>query len=42
MEKEIEERMQETKAALEMIGNVRLSAAQPKNVLNQSFEFKVY
>ncbi|KAG2718369.1 hypothetical protein I3760_03G217000 [Carya illinoinensis] len=37
---EIEETTQETKAALEKIVNVRLSAAQPKNVPKQSSETK--
>ncbi|XP_022754992.1 SNW/SKI-interacting protein-like [Durio zibethinus] len=37
---EIEETMQETKAALEKIVNVRLSAAQPKNVPQQSSDSK--
>ncbi|PPS06405.1 hypothetical protein GOBAR_AA14244 [Gossypium barbadense] len=36
----IEETMQETKAALEKIVNVRLSAAQPKNVPKQSSDSK--
>ncbi|CBI28015.3 unnamed protein product, partial [Vitis vinifera] len=36
----IEETMQETKAALEKIVNVRLSAAQPKNVPTQSTDSK--
>ncbi|KAF9605472.1 hypothetical protein IFM89_017491 [Coptis chinensis] len=40
MEKEIEETMQETKAALEKIVNVRLMAAQPKNVPSQSTDSK--
>ncbi|KAL4297032.1 hypothetical protein GQ457_12G022850 [Hibiscus cannabinus] len=40
MQKEIEETMQETKAALEKIVNVRLSAAQPKNVPKQSSDSK--
>lgn len=35
-QKEVEETMEETKAALEKIVNVRLSAAQPKNVPKQS------
>ncbi|KAK7245441.1 hypothetical protein RIF29_40287 [Crotalaria pallida] len=39
-QKEIEETMQETKAALEKIVNVRLSAAQPKNVPKQSNDTK--
>lgn len=38
--KEIEETTQETKAALEKIVNVRLSAAQPKNVPKQSSDSK--
>ncbi|XP_057759641.1 SNW/SKI-interacting protein A-like [Arachis stenosperma] len=37
---EIEETTQETKAALEKIVNVRLSAAQPKNVPKQSSDTK--
>lgn len=40
MEREIEEITQETKAALEKIVNVRLSAAQPKNVPKQSSDSK--
>ncbi|KAE8658212.1 SNW/SKI-interacting protein [Hibiscus syriacus] len=40
MQKEIEETMQETVAALEKIVNVRLSAAQPKNVPKQSSDSK--
>ena len=36
LQKEIDETMQETKAALEKIVNVRLSAAQPKNVPKHS------
>jgi SNW domain-containing protein 1 len=40
IQKEIEETTQETKAALEKIVNVRLSAAQPKNVPKQSTETK--
>ncbi|XP_061371360.1 SNW/SKI-interacting protein A [Gastrolobium bilobum] len=40
VQKEIEETMQETKAALEKIVNVRLSAAQPKNVPKQSSDTK--
>ncbi|KAF2285239.1 hypothetical protein GH714_039077 [Hevea brasiliensis] len=40
LQKEIEETTQETKAALEKIVNVRLSAAQPKNVPKQSSESK--
>ncbi|XP_057456690.1 SNW/SKI-interacting protein-like [Lotus japonicus] len=40
VQKEIEETMQETKAALEKIVNVRLSAAQPKNVAKQSSDSK--
>ncbi|OMO82662.1 hypothetical protein CCACVL1_11828 [Corchorus capsularis] len=40
MQKEIEETMLETKAALEKIVNVKLSAAQPKNVPNQSSDSK--
>ncbi|KAL5572589.1 hypothetical protein UlMin_022186 [Ulmus minor] len=40
MEKEIEETTLETKAALEKIVNVRLSAAQPKNVPQQSSDSK--
>ncbi|KAH6757407.1 hypothetical protein C2S51_038838 [Perilla frutescens var. frutescens] len=39
-QKEIEETTQETKAALEKIVNVRLSAAQPKNVPQQSSDSK--
>ncbi|GAB2287872.1 hypothetical protein Dimus_022228 [Dionaea muscipula] len=39
-EKEIEETTMATKAALEKIVNVRLSAAQPKNVPQQSSESK--
>ncbi|GMH13287.1 hypothetical protein Nepgr_015128 [Nepenthes gracilis] len=39
-QKEIEETMMATKAALEKIVNVRLSAAQPKNVPQQSSESK--
>ncbi|KAK4280932.1 hypothetical protein QN277_012484 [Acacia crassicarpa] len=39
-QKEIEETTQETKAALEKIVNVRLSAAQPKNVPKQSSDAK--
>ncbi|KAL7107694.1 hypothetical protein ACP275_06G070500 [Erythranthe tilingii] len=39
-QKEIDETMQETKAALEKIVNVRLSAAQPKNVPGQSSDSK--
>ncbi|CAL9761929.1 unnamed protein product [Musa acuminata subsp. burmannicoides] len=39
-EKEIEESTQRTKEALEKIVNVRLSAAQPKNVPTQSTESK--
>ncbi|MED6184736.1 hypothetical protein PIB30_050409 [Stylosanthes scabra] len=39
-QKEIEETTQETKAALEKIVNVRLSAAQPKNVPKQSADTK--
>ncbi|KAL7146854.1 hypothetical protein ABFS83_06G069900 [Erythranthe nasuta] len=39
-QKEIDETMQETKAALEKIVNVRLSAAQPKNVPAQSSDSK--
>lgn len=39
-QKEIEETTQRTKAALEKIVNVRLSAAQPKNVPTQSQESK--
>ncbi|KAK7314413.1 hypothetical protein VNO77_32935 [Canavalia gladiata] len=39
-QKEIEETTQETKAALEKIVNVRLSAAQPKNVPKQSSDTK--
>lgn len=38
--KEIEDTTQETKAALEKIVNVRLSAAQPKNVPQQSSDSK--
>ncbi|KDP24092.1 hypothetical protein JCGZ_25749 [Jatropha curcas] len=40
LQKEIEETTQETKAALEKIVNVRLSAAQPKNVPKQSSDSK--
>ncbi|KAF8034164.1 hypothetical protein BT93_C0441 [Corymbia citriodora subsp. variegata] len=40
MEREIEEVTQETKSALEKIVNVRLSAAQPKNVPKQSSDSK--
>lgn len=40
MQAEIEETTQETKAALEKIVNVRLSAAQPKNVPKQSSDSK--
>ncbi|KAF7811488.1 SNW/SKI-interacting protein-like [Senna tora] len=40
MQDEIEETTQETKAALEKIVNVRLSAAQPKNVPKQSSDAK--
>ncbi|KAJ0960597.1 hypothetical protein J5N97_001522 [Dioscorea zingiberensis] len=40
MEKEIKETTARTKAALEKIVNVRLSAAQPKNVPTQSFDSK--
>ena len=40
MQKEIEETMQETKAALDKILNVRLSAARSKNVLKQSSDSK--
>nr|KYP37197.1 SNW domain-containing protein 1 [Cajanus cajan] len=39
-QKQIEETMQETKAALEKIVNVRLSAAQPKNVPKQNSDAK--
>uniref|UniRef100_A0A368UJA8 SKI-interacting protein SKIP SNW domain-containing protein n=1 Tax=Glycine max TaxID=3847 RepID=A0A368UJA8_SOYBN len=39
-QKQIEETMQETKAALEKIVNVRLSAAQPKNVPKQNTDAK--
>lgn len=39
-QKEIDETTQETKAALEKIVNVRLSAAQPKNVPKQSSDSK--
>ncbi|KAL3616408.1 hypothetical protein CASFOL_039798 [Castilleja foliolosa] len=39
-QKEIDETTQDTKAALEKIVNVRLSAAQPKNVPNQSSDSK--
>ncbi|KAL6563604.1 hypothetical protein OROGR_002563 [Orobanche gracilis] len=39
-QKEIEETTQDTKAALEKIVNVRLSAAQPKNVPAQSSDSK--
>ncbi|KAF8400876.1 hypothetical protein HHK36_014179 [Tetracentron sinense] len=40
LDKEIEETTQSTKAALEKIVNVRLSAAQPKNVPSQSSDSK--
>ncbi|KAJ6799218.1 SNW/SKI-interacting protein [Iris pallida] len=40
LQKEIEETTERTKAALEKIVNVRLSAAQPKNVPTQSSESK--
>ncbi|XP_042488733.1 SNW/SKI-interacting protein A [Macadamia integrifolia] len=40
MEKEIQETAERTKAALEKIVNVRLSAAQPKNVPQQSSDSK--
>ncbi|XP_057953668.1 SNW/SKI-interacting protein A-like [Malania oleifera] len=40
LQKEIEETTQETKTALEKIVNVRLSAAQPKNVPKQSTDSK--
>ena len=40
LQKEIEETTQETKAALEKIVNVRLSAAQPKNVPKQNSDSK--
>lgn len=40
LEKEIEETTEATKAALEKIVNVRLSAAQPKNVPKQSSDSK--
>ncbi|CAL9001696.1 unnamed protein product [Prunus brigantina] len=40
LQKEIEETTAETKAALEKIVNVRLSAAQPKNVPKQSSDSK--
>ncbi|KAL6221865.1 hypothetical protein ACLB2K_005257 [Fragaria x ananassa] len=40
LQKEIEETTAETKAALEKIVNVRLSAAQPKNVATQSSDSK--
>ncbi|KAG6772127.1 hypothetical protein POTOM_023523 [Populus tomentosa] len=40
LQKEIEETTLETKAALEKIVNVRLSAAQPKNVPKQSSDSK--
>ncbi|KAI4377765.1 hypothetical protein MLD38_015343 [Melastoma candidum] len=40
IEKEIEETTQDTKAALEKIVNVRLIAAQPKNVPKQSSDSK--
>ncbi|KAJ4704216.1 SNW/SKI-interacting protein-like [Melia azedarach] len=40
MQREIEETTQETKSALEKIVNVKLSAAQPKNVPQQSSESK--
>lgn len=39
-QKEIDETTQQTKAALELIVNVRLSAAQPKNVPKQSSDSK--
>lgn len=39
-QKEIDETTQQTKAALEQIVNVRLSAAQPKNVPKQSTDSK--
>ncbi|KAL3834867.1 hypothetical protein ACJIZ3_009603 [Penstemon smallii] len=39
-QKEIDETAQDTKAALEKIVNVRLSAAQPKNVPSQSSDSK--
>ncbi|XP_065852312.1 SNW/SKI-interacting protein A [Euphorbia lathyris] len=40
LQRQIEETTQETKAALEKIVNVRLSAAQPKNVPKQSSDSK--
>ncbi|XP_044472037.1 SNW/SKI-interacting protein-like [Mangifera indica] len=40
LQREIDETTQETKAALEKIVNVKLSAAQPKNVPHQSSESK--
>ncbi|KAL0552848.1 hypothetical protein IC582_011975 [Cucumis melo] len=40
LQKEIEETTEETKSALEKIVNVRLSAAQPKNVAKQSSDSK--
>lgn len=40
LEKQIEETMLETKDAIEKIVNVRLSAAQPKNVAKQSTDTK--
>ncbi|XP_022154720.1 SNW/SKI-interacting protein-like [Momordica charantia] len=40
LQKEIEETTEETKSALEKIVNVRLSAAQPKNVPKQSSDSK--
>ncbi|XP_074268983.1 SNW/SKI-interacting protein A [Silene latifolia] len=40
LQKEIEETMEATKAALEEIVNVKLSAAQPKNVPKQSTDSK--
>lgn len=40
LEKEIEETAQQTKAAFDKIVNVRLSAAQPKNVPTQSSDSK--
>lgn len=40
MQNEIEETTQDTKACLEKIVNVRLSAAQPKNVAKQSSDSK--
>ncbi|PNX67402.1 SNW domain-containing protein 1-like, partial [Trifolium pratense] len=39
-QQEIDETMQETKAALEKIVNVRLSAAQPKNMPKHNSDTK--